>query len=415
MKQSAPPFYGWRIVKAALIIAFVSWSFALYGTSVYVTALSEQRGWSIGVISTALTGSFLINAFSIGWVGALIGRHGPRLVMTVGAFLAAAGIAGLGQATVIWQMALAFALMGLGWSCLSTIAISATVAPWFERQQGKAISIALLGASLGGMFGVPISLLLVENFGVSLALTIIGSVFLVTIVPISLLVLRRSPQDMGLWPDGAEPEQSKSSHTTRSWTRREALQTYELRSTIIAFGFALMVQIGFLSQQVKLLQSSISATGTGLTVLVSGSLAFIGRVVLARIADRINIRMAAAVVLWLSAFGLAVTAFAQSAAWLVIGVLLFGINVGNLTTLPALIVRREFGAVSFGKIFGITGTFMQLVTAAGPALFGILHDSTGSYEMPLYLASGLMIACSFVIAYRQWPWLKIQNKTKQSH
>ena len=403
MSQARPPFYGWRVVQGALVVAFVAWGFALYGPSVYIDALSSTHGWSTASVSAALSSAFLVNALSIGFVGSLIGRHGPKAVMTTGAFVMAAGIASLGQVTAQWQMVAAFVLMGLGWSCLSTIAVSATVAPWFEKFQGKAISTALLGASLGGMLGVPVTLLLVQSLGFSNAMGAIGAIIVLTIAPISLLVLRRRPQDMGLWPDGLEPQARDTPINQREWTRGQALKTFALRSTIITFGLALMVQLGFLSQQVKLLQTEISPALTGLTILASGSLAFVGRVMLARVADRVNIRLAAAAVLWLAAVGLVVAAMASTKTWLVIGVLLFGFNVGNLTTLPALIVRREFGAASFGRVFGITGTFMQLMNACGPALFGFLHDRTGGYTAPILLAACVMLAGGLIISRGHWP------------
>jgi len=105
---------------------------------------------------------------------------------------------------------------------------------------------------------------------------------------------------------------------------------------------------------------------------------------------------------------LLVAAWAQTGVWLIVGVLLFGLNVGNLTTLPALIVRREFGAASFGKVFGITGTFMQLLNACGPALFGLLHDSTGGYQVPILIAAIVMLAGSLLITYGQWPGQRVK-------
>ena len=402
--NNAPTFYGWRIVWACLFIAFIAWSFALYGPSVYIYALNEKTGWSVGLISMALTFSFLINAFSIGFVGSIIGRHGPQVIMAVGAVLMALGIAAIGQITRPWQAFIAFPLMGLGWSCLSTIAISASVAPWFERYQGKAISIALLGASLGGMLGIPITLMLVSGLGFSLAMATIAALVVLGVVPIALLVLRRRPQDIGLEPDGQPSDGAHVQSANRPWTRAQALQTFALRSTIVTFGIALMVQLGFLSHQVNLLQTFVTPAMTAMIVLASGALAFLGRVLLARVADRLNIRWIASAVLVLSAAGLIVTATANTAVPLIIGTLLFGFNVGNLTTLPALIVRREFGALSFGKVFGITGTFMQLISALGPAIFGLMHDQSGSYSLAIGLAAVLMLTGAIlIVAGRKHP------------
>ena len=401
MSSGAPAFYGWRVVQGSLVVAFIAWAFALYGPGVYIHALSQQHGWPVGTISAALTFSFLVNAVSIGFVGAIIGRYGPRFIMATGALIMAVGLAAIGQISEPWQAFVAFPVMGLGWSCLSTIAISSTVAPWFERLQGRAISIALLGASLGGMFGVPIALFFVAQLGLAHAMIAIACVVVAVVVPISLGVLKRHPSDLGLYPDGQAPAPLAAQGSARLWPRRDALQTFALRSVIITFGLALMVQLGFLSQQVKLLQDALSATQTGATVLASGSLAFLGRILLARLADHVNIRNTAAAVLMMAALGLAVAASATTPTQLVVGTLIFGFNVGNLTTLPALIVRREFGAASFGRIFGVTGTFMQTLSALGPAVFGLLHDVTGRYGLPIGLAAALMLASAALIRHGQ--------------
>jgi len=406
-------FYGWKIVYGCIAIAFTSWGFALYGTSVYLSALSESRGWPIGQISSALTLSFFINALSIGWVGVLLGKYGPRPIMTAGALLLASGIWLTGLITELWQAFAVFPLIGLGWSCLSTIAISTTVAPWFERQQGKAISIALLGASLGGMLGVPISLFLIELAGFRLAMALIAAWVLLVIVPIAIGILRRRPEDLGLHPDGEAPSEKQkkaAAANQRNWSAREAFATWQLRSVIIAFGIGLMVQIGFLSQQVKLLQLHVSPNVSALIVLTSGTLAFLARVVLAQVADRVQIRQVAALVLTLSGLGLLVTGTGESLVTIIAGFLLFGLNVGNLTTIPALIVRREFGATSFGKVFGLTGTCMQLSSSLGPAFFGLLYDLNNSYTLPLLLASTAMFAAAVLISKGCWREPLLQQK-----
>ena len=70
---------------------------------------------------------------------------------------------------------------------------------------------------------------------------------------------------------------------------------------------------------------------------------------------------------------------------------------GNTTTLPPVIVRREFGAVSFGAVFGIAAMLIQIMSAMGPAFFGVLHDLSGSYQLPLGLAAILNVVAAIVI------------------
>ena len=118
---------------------------------------------------------------------------------------------------------------------------------------------------------------------------------------------------------------------------------------------------------------------------------------LARFADQINQRATTAAVLALAVATLTALALVPVPAVFVGGSVLFGLTVGNVTTLSPIIVRREFGAVSFSAIFGIASSGIQLVTALGPSFYGLLHDAFGGYRVPLLLAAALDILASTTI------------------
>jgi hypothetical protein len=167
---------------------------------------------------------------------------------------------------------------------------------------------------------------------------------------------------------------------------------------MLAFGLALMVQIGFLTHQVSLLLPAIGQAATAVCVTSAAVLSFGGRLLLARFSDRMDVRVIACGVLLQATVGLAVACIFADQAWaLVVGVLSYGMTAGNTTTLPPVIVRREFGAVSFGAVFGIAAMLIQIMSAMGPAFFGVLHDISGSYQLPLGLAALLNILAATVI------------------
>ena len=391
-------FHGWWMVAGCMAVATVAWSFGLYGPSVYLHTISQMHDWSIGLVSSALTLAFLVNASVLGFVGSAISKYGPQRVMALGAAVMASGFIAMSGITQIWHVYACFALMGLGWSCLSTTAITSSLAPWFDRHQGRAVSTAMLGASIGGMIGVPILLALIGAFGFSSAMLFVALIVLSTVWPISFFILKRQPQDLGLYPDGITPAGVAKASSARTWTRSAALGTTALRTVTLAFGFALMVQIGFLTHQVSLLLPSIGASGTALCVTLAAVLAFCGRILLARFSDHIDVRVIACGVLLNAAFSLGVGAiFNAHTLALVIAVLGFGLSAGSITTLPPLIVRREFGATSFGAIFGIAAMLMQLMSSLGPAFFGFLYDLSGDYQLPLALAAGLNFFAAAVI------------------
>jgi predicted MFS family arabinose efflux permease len=292
--------------------------------------------------------------------------------------------------------------MGVGWACLSTTALATTIAPWFEKYQGRAISIASLGASAGGMTGAPVLLFGIKQIGLELTTEIAGLVTILVLLPLVWAVLRHRPADMGLFPDGEPANRLTRTEAIPRWTRAAALRTGALRGVMVGFGLGMMVQIGFLTHQVTLLTQSLTVGWVSATVSLTAIAALGGRLALVRFADQIDPRRTAAVALLLAAGALAVLAlFPQPFA--VIGAsIVFGLTVGNVTTLQPIIVRREFGAASFGAVFGLASCGIQLVTALGPGFYGLLHDAYGGYAVPLLSASALdILAAAVVVSGRQ--------------
>jgi cyanate permease len=79
---------------------------------------------------------------------------------------------------------------------------------------------------------------------------------------------------------------------------------------------------------------------------------------------------------------------------------LFGLSVGNVITLPAVIVHAEFSAASFGMVIGLSGAISQFALALGPGLFGLLHDATGNYEAMLVACIALQVLASGLVLVR---------------
>ena len=77
--------------------------------------------------------------------------------------------------------------------------------------------------------------------------------------------------------------------------------------------------------------------------------------------------------------------------------LVYGYGIGHITTLGPIIVRREFGAAAFGATYGAAASVIQLTTAFGPALFGVLRDTFGDYRPGLAIASAVTLAACLIL------------------
>jgi MFS family permease len=395
--MAARVFYGWWIVAALLVIAVVSWGLGIFGIGVYLHAIAQSRGWSVGSISSAITVSVLLSSVAAAFTGPAVGKYGPRPVMMLGAVLMAAGVFLIGQVREPWHVYVAFSLSGLGYSCLSVTTITAALSPWFEKHQGRAMSSAMLGASIGGMTSTPLLIFAIGRLGLEQAMIWSAVVALVVILPLSLFVLKKSPAELGLHPDGEPPAPRAAETPARVWSRGEALRTLAFISVVIAFALGLGVQVGFLTHHVTLAVPSLGAGGAAFIVSITAVAAFLGRVALARWADQVDLRVTSVWVLVVAAVSLAAIASVPASWMLVTASIVYGLTTGNVTTLSPIIVRREFGAGVFASIYGVAWMCIGFASALGPAMFGWLYDFFGGYREVLFIAAALDLIAAAVV------------------
>ena len=158
-----------------------------------------------------------------------------------------------------------------------------------------------------------------------------------------------------------------------------------------------MVQIGFLSHHVSIISPVLGDTAASLAVSLAAAAAFGGRIVLARVADQVDLRLIAGGVLLVAGVSLGAMSFTSSYVGLLSTSIFYGLTTGALTTLSPIIVRREFGGASFGAVYGVAASIIAIATAFGPGLFGTLRDALGSYAPSLIMAAGLNFVAAVAI------------------
>lgn len=394
-------FYGWRVVGVCFVAAVFTWGLGVFGGSVYLSEIRRVHGWPLELVSSALTVFYLVNAVSLPAVGAAIDRWGARPVIVTGTLLLAAGVAAVGRHEAIWQLYAAFVCMGLGYATMSVTGLSATVAPWFERHQGRSVSLALTGASIGAMVVVPLLVFAITAFGFAKATLLAALILVATMVPLALVVLRfRGPAALGLGRDG-EPLQSPQTRDLGAAApagHRGAIRSVAFWTVAGGFALGLLVQVGFLTHHFALAEPMIGAHAAGLLVGATGFTGLLGRLLLARVIDQVDPRRYSMGVFATQAVVLLVFAIWPSVPVLIPVSLIYGFCLGQITTLSPIVVRREFGAEAFGAIYGVAGTAIQLCSAFGPVFYGVLVGIWGGYGPVLGIAAAFELAALLCLA-----------------
>jgi predicted MFS family arabinose efflux permease len=122
-----------------------------------------------------------------------------------------------------------------------------------------------------------------------------------------------------------------------------------------------------------------------------------GRVLFSTVIDRLNQRLASALSFLSQAVALAIVINSRNEILLIAACALFGFSVGNLITLPSLIVQREFDPRAFGVLISLITAINQLTYAFGPGVVGVLRDISGSYSLPFYGCMALEVTAAVLI------------------
>jgi MFS family permease len=390
-------FHGWNVVGATFVMALWSFGLGFYGLSVYVATLQAVHGWSVSVVSTPVTVYYIAGALLTMVIGDLYERFGPRFVVAAGSVAMAAGMAALGHVAEPWQLYPAFLVMSAGWGAMSGAAINIILAPWFERRRGLAVSIAFNGATLGGVLITPALILLIDALGFRRALGI-SAALLVVVLGSAARLMRRGPAELGLGPDG-HPSRStpRTSLARGESSRREALRTWRFWSVSAPFALGLTAQVGVLTHLIALVAPALGPGGAGRAVSTTTAAALIGRLITGLVVDRMNRRVVASATLGIQIVGLAMLARAPSGVAVYAGCALFGLGVGNLTTLPGLVLAAEWPRERFSSLVGLVVGINQFTFAFGPSLVGVVRDLTGGYRTALGVCTTLQALAAAMI------------------
>jgi len=385
---------GWSIVVVCFLLATFGWGLGFYGQSVYVAELQRLHGWPASLISSGTTFFYLFGAALVAFVSEAIKAFGPRNCLVAGTLAMAAAAISIGQVREPWQLYLANAVLAFGWAGTSLGIITNVLGLWFDRKRGMAISLALNGASFGGIIGVPLLILAIGHFGFSGAMTASAVVMVAVMVPVILLSVGRPP----VLASAADVEAADAPSPTQ--IRARAFRDVGFLSVSSAFALVLFAQVGFIVHLIAFLDAVIGRQQAAIAMALLTAMAVVGRVLFSFVIDRMNQRLASALSFVSQAIALLIVINVHHDYALIAACALFGFSVGNLITLPALIVQREFDPRSFGVLVSLITAINQITYAFGPGVVGLLRDLSGSYTLPFYGCIAVELTAAVLIMIR---------------
>lgn len=396
-------YYGWLIVAGAFIAQFFITGFFSYGFPLMVIPVEAEFGVSRTEVMYGITWSTGLGLLVSPLVGMLADKWSIRGLMVTGAAAFGVGLILLSKSENILQFSVLFAVfICLANSLLGPLTGSTVVARWFSASRGRALGIAAVGTSLGGMVIPYLVDRGISELGWREMMFYFGVAVLLFLLPYLYITVRNFPADKGLV---GEPNSSNITADLSSpeltidgpdLDVKKILTTPAFWLIGLTLGLLFMSQTGVLTNIGAFMQGAGVGDKTKTLIFTLAGMGLVGKLLFGYAADRINLKYGLWAAIVLAATGVSILASEPSYPGMLIAALFLGLATGGMLPVWGAMIAVVFGMKSYGRAMGAMMPVIALLVMPGPILGAKLFDMYGDYNNSFYLFI-TVLALSFVL------------------
>lgn len=394
-------FYGWKISSLCLAGNFMLQGSALYGMNAFMEPLCDAHGWTRVGVNMSLGVAAFMGQAAMPVAAAVSARYPLRLLMSAGALAGGLATLGMGLTGDIRLFTCFLVLLWVASQVCGGVVANALMSNWFCHYRGIAFGIANAGTNLSGMVLPFVSLLLIRHFDLQTAYCLLGGATLL-LAPLCYVLVRRSPQMLHLHPDGRRHDPPPPKGVPRSVALSALVRNPAPWCIGAAYGLALMVGAGVLSQ----LQPRFTDMGAEAytAMLLAGTASFFG--MLAKffwgwLCDRTTPILASRALMLGSAASMAILLLPASLGSMAAFGFCFGVCLGGLWVVLPAVVAYYFGSANFLAVYKFIAIFILVRSLGFPAM-GLSYDLCGGYALAdIFFSVCLVIAAALTFCLRE--------------
>tara|TARA_B100000519_G_scaffold61557_2_gene52013 strand:- start:58 stop:1299 length:1242 start_codon:yes stop_codon:yes gene_type:complete len=395
-------YYGWVIVVVMAIANAVGMGMGALNLGLYIKPMGDSLGISRASFGWASTIRSFSSAATNPLLGNLLDKYGARWILAICILITGISMISLSFVKESWQLILVFGLMGFaGVSGPGSIVTSVPPAKWFIEKRGKALAITSVGISIGAALFIPLTQILINNYSWESAWFVLGILGIILVCPISIIFVRRQPEDIGLLPDGKEKlsqhSVEDSSLEEYSFTLNQALKTSSLWLLTIAFSILNLAIFTFALHRIPAfmdrgLDPTLVSLATAFDAICAGIASFTGGILVTKIPSKI---IGASAFMMLAIASL-MTIYANEFWLMFFSMAIFGAGIGINSFTQNYIWAEYFGRNYLGQIRGFVTPISLVLGGIGAPLAGYVLDITGSYNPAWWVSVWLMIFAAII-------------------
>jgi predicted MFS family arabinose efflux permease len=279
------------------------------------------------------------------------------------------------------------------------------VSEWFEKRQGFAIGVALMGTSTAGVIVPLLTTRLSEAVGWRLTGALMSLAIWLVALPFFLWKAKDFPRGLGDVAHSVAGEAPAPARAPDLRGLRLSPTFWVLCAVFFLIGMvdhAMAAHLPIFFNKEAGLGPHVAALGFSLIMLMSN----VGKVGYGWLFDRLSMRGAA--ICWMvAAAGILLTFPIGAALTMCIFAVVYGPTQGGMLVSVPVLAKHAFGPQALAKTVAIFSTVFMIGSAVGPALAGYMFDHYGNYDLAFgVMAASAALAGLLVLLARRRPMLE---------
>lgn len=400
-------FYGWRMIAVGSALRVLGGGLYYYGFSVFFLPLSQDLNLSRASTSLVFSLARAQGAFEAPVAGYFMDRYGPRPLIFMAILMTSIGHMLLSGVHSYFALVIIYmGVVSLSFHAGFMDAPMLIANNWFIRKRTMAMALISASIGIGGFVLTPFLAAAVQAWGWRRAAFGNGLIFLLVGLPLAVLV-RRSPESMGLLPDGdSAPTQRGDVETTNvarhrdevNFTLAAALRTSPFWLLTLATGMRIMVLSAFSVHYIPIMVwKGIAPEHAAFFLAAQAFMSLPSHILFGWIADRMHKPRLMAVCMLAAVVGLVLLLHARGEWGIFLFIPLFSV-VESTFPVNWSTVGEYFGRRHFAKIRGSMSFIQTWGNVIGPVVAGAIYDHTRSYTPLLWGSVGLLLGASGLYA-----------------